>query len=423
MNEQFFKDLDGLIRIPSVAIDGDEKYPFGKECDNALDYMLSLCDSFGFRTKKCGNLIGYAEIGEGEEIVGILAHLDVVPEGNGWDYPAFKLSRAVIDGKDSIIGRGVSDDKGPALICVYAMKKLLDEGIHLRRRIRIIFGITEERGEWLDMQHYCKTEQLPYVGFTPDASFPACYGEKGIAHLDLIMPKSVAGIDFIDGGSAANMVPDRCSCTVNQKEFFGEGISAHGSVPHIGKNAIIDCMEKINKLSPCHLSDFVVRCFDERCGGELMGCACCDSASGKLSLNLGVAKMCGDDVVLTIDIRYPVTLDFAPIEKAITEKCADFKVKAVLLENKAPVYFDKNGVLISTLCKIYKEHSRDNTEPYVMGGGTYSRAMPNIVAFGPNFPSSPETAHQKNENVPVDEIDTAYKIYADALVKLCEIKM
>ncbi len=423
MNEQFYRDLDELLRIPSVAIDGDNEYPFGKECDRALDYMLDLCASYGFRTKKCGNLIGYAEIGEGEEIVGILAHLDVVPAGNGWDYPPFQLTRAVIDGVDSLVGRGVSDDKGPALICVYAMKNLLDEGVKLNRRIRIIFGITEERGEWLDMQYYCKTEQLPYVGFTPDASFPVCYGEKGIAHFDLIMPKTVAGIDSISGGSAANMVPDRCKCVVGGKEFSGEGISAHGSVPHIGKNAIIDCMKNVNNLSPCPLSDFVVRCFDERCGGELMGCACADSASGKLSLNLGVAQIRGEDVVLTIDIRYPVTCDFTPIKATINKKCAEFGVRAVLLENKAPVYFDKNGPLISTLSKIYKEYTGDNTEPYVMGGGTYSRAMPNIVAFGPGFPSSPETAHQKNENVPTAQIDTAYKIYADALARLCDIKM
>jgi len=168
--KEFYEALDGLMKIESVATDGDAVYPFGEGSAKALDYMLALCDELGFRTKRCSNLLGYAEIGEGDEMVGILAHLDVVPAGSGWDYPPFALTRVTVDGENRLYGRGVCDDKGPAMMCVYAMKKLMDSGKKLNRRVRIIFGLTEERGEWIDMEYYVNHEELPTYGFTPDAA-------------------------------------------------------------------------------------------------------------------------------------------------------------------------------------------------------------------------------------------------------------
>ncbi len=420
MTPDFYENLKGILKIPSVAVDGDERYPFGKDCEDALDYMLDLCKGFGFRTKKCANMLGYAEIGDGEEMLGILVHLDVVPAGNDWEYPAFDLTRITVDGEERLIGRGIDDDKGPALICVYAMKALVDSGVKLNRRVRIIFGLTEERGAWIDMDYYCKTEELPTFGFTPDASFPTAYGEKGIAHFELRMKKSEAGVDEVFGGNAANMVPDKCTCIVNGKTFTGVGKSAHGSTPLIGKNAILDCFKKINAEAPCGLSDFICRCFDEKCDGSLIGCAVSDEPSGELTLNVGVASIDGDDVVITIDIRYPVTASFSKIESKIIESLKKYNVKVVTLENKAPVYFDKDSALIKTLCKIYNKHSGKNAEPFVMGGGTYARAMPNIVSFGAGMSDS---AHQKNEYVPEAKVDEAYKIYTDAILELTKIKL
>ena len=119
--------------------------------------------------KTCENRIGWAEIGEGEQLIGILAHLDVVPAGNDWDYPPYDLT--IEDGQ--MYGRGVVDDKGPAFCAVMAMKELLDSGVPLKKRVRIIFGCQEEAGDWLDMQYYREHEELPSYGFTPDADFPA----------------------------------------------------------------------------------------------------------------------------------------------------------------------------------------------------------------------------------------------------------
>ncbi len=418
---EFYQSLAGLMEIPSVTEVGDAQAPFGENCAKALDYVLALCEKFGFRTKKCANLLGWAEIGEGEEMIGILAHLDVVPAGEGWDHPAFALTKVEIDGEVRLYGRGICDDKGPAIMAIYAMKKLLDSGEPLTRRIRIIFGLTEEKGEWKDMEYYVAHEELPSFGITPDATFPAVYGEKGILILELTMPKGVSGIDKIAGGSVHNVVPDFCKCEVEGEAFEAMGKSAHGSTPNKGENAILACMKQVEEKKSCHLSKFICEKFDEKCDGSLAGCGFSDKESGALTLNLGVIEERGEDVVITLDIRYPVTYKAETITEAVKSSCKPYGVECVQTEHKAPVYADKNGAFITALAQVYREETGDDAEPFVMGGGTYARAMPNIVAFGPLFPDSPETEHQKNEYMRETDLIKARRIYESALLKMLRL--
>ena len=175
MNEML-QTLNQLCSFKSVtARTDDPEHPYGEETNKALKYMLDTCKGFGFRTVNLDNQIGYAEIGEGEELFGILAHLDVVPVGSGWAHDPFA---ATVADDGYIYGRGVVDDKGPAVASVYAMKDLLDSGRKFTKRIRIIFGQTEEKGPWTDMEYYKEHEELPAMGITPDADFPALYGER-----------------------------------------------------------------------------------------------------------------------------------------------------------------------------------------------------------------------------------------------------
>ena len=422
MKEKFYKDLDGLLRIPSVATTGDSVYPFGKDCADALDYVLELCDSFGFRTKKCGNMLGYAEIGEGDEMIGILAHLDVVPEGSGWEYPAFALTRAEVDGEERLIGRGVTDDKGPAMICIYAMKALLDSGMPITRRVRIIFGLTEEAGEWTDMKYYCETEELPTFGFTPDASFPVGYAEKGIAVFELKMPLSEAGIDSVSGGNAHNMVPDYCECVAGGSKLTATGISAHGSTPAAGVNAIIALMNDVYAAHPeCKLAEFISKKFESEAKGRSIGLETWDKESGALTLNLGVIEIRGDEVVMTVDIRYPVTKNYNNMVAMLKANCKQYGVSVTECEHKGPVHIDRDGKLIKTLTDVFNEVTGLDEQPFSMGGGTYARAMPSIVSFGPAMPGAVETAHQKNEYTTVKAVDAAFRIYAQTLLHLMDI--
>lgn len=411
--------LKGLLRIPSETGCGeeyDEKYgvmPYGRHVFEALKYMLDLCESLGFQTKNCENRIGWAEIGEGDQLIGILAHLDVVPAGNDWDYPPYDLT--IEDGQ--MYGRGVVDDKGPAFCAVMAMKELLDSGVPLKKRVRIIFGCQEEAGDWLDMQYYREHEELPSYGFTPDADFPAIYGEKGIISLYVSHPIAGSGIKAAEGGNAVNMVADLAKIvTVNDETIQMSGVSAHGSTPEEGENAITKAMEAA--APKCSFAAKYMDLIGYHLHGEALGLDFSDKQSGKLTMNVGLLKTDEEKITLGIDIRYPVTLKADEIKKRIKETFESQGFAAEITEHMDPVFMDENGEVIRTLIGAFREVTGIEDEPTVIGGGTYARAMPNIVAFGPIIPGHPCTEHMKNEHISEEDFEIAMKVYTLALKKL-----
>ncbi len=420
MNEML-KTLDELCSFKSVAVNTEDPgYPYGEEVNKSLKYMLKLCEGFGFRTKNLDNRLGYAEIGEGEELFGVLCHLDVVPVGKGWDYEPFA---ATVDG-DRIYGRGVIDDKGPCVASVYAMKDILDSGRKLNKRIRIIFGQSEENGHWTDMDYYKEHEELPTMGITPDGDFPAIYGEKGIFRCIMSIPKEKAGFLKISGGQAANMVPDEARAEVKigdrTVEFFEEGKAAHGSLPHMGENAVSKLMRAVGeKTDECFLANF----YNEHIGfdlhGERINLGISDEQSGKLTFNVGKIEMDETNVNLYIDIRYPVTYSLIDISKRLDETVEPFGFTTFLENHQLPVYMDKDGAFIKKLIEVYREHTGRDDEPRVIGGGTYARAMSNIVAFGPMIPGRELTEHQKNEYILAEDFYLLRDIYRDALLRIC----
>lgn len=420
MNEML-KTLDELCSFKSVAVNTENpENPYGEEVNKSLKYMLNLCEGFGFRTKNLDNRLGYAEIGDGEELFGVLCHLDVVPVGKGWDYEPFA---ATVDG-DRIYGRGVIDDKGPCVASVYAMKDILDSGRKLNKRIRIIFGQSEENGHWTDMDYYKEHEELPTMGITPDGDFPAIYGEKGIFRCIMSIPKEKAGFLRISGGQAANMVPDEARAEVKigdrTVEFFEEGKAAHGSLPHMGENAVSKLMRAVGeKTDECFLANF----YNEHIGfdlhGERINLGISDEQSGKLTFNVGKIEMDETNVNLYIDIRYPVTYSLIDISKRLDETVEPFGFTTFLENHQLPVYMDKDGAFIKKLIEVYREHTGRDDEPRVIGGGTYARAMSNIVAFGPMIPGRELTEHQKNEYILAEDFYLLRDIYRDALLRIC----
>lgn len=422
-NQEMLARLGELVAINSVAgLDCSEQAPYGTGPAAALEQVLELCASLGFRVKNCDGQVGWAEIGQGEEMVGILCHLDVVPAGEGWDYEPYALT--VVG--DRAYGRGVTDDKGPAMCCIYAMKDLLDAGVSLKRRIRIIFGLSEETGDWVDMAYYAAHEELPVFGITPDADFPAIYGEKGILSMDLAMPLKESGLLDAAAGTAVNVVPARCRVTYAGADgkpvtVCTEGKAAHGSTPEDGKNAISAAMEQLAAVPD--LSSSFVSFYQKYIGwdyyGGKMGCGLEDDKSGKLTLNAGVLEVRGEDLVLSLNIRNPVTFtseDVLGPVRAAAETCG---MTVTLTEENHPVYMDKNGPVISALLEVYREVTGDReSQPTVIGGGTYARAMDNIVAFGPMLPGRELTEHMNNEYALVEDLYLCREIYRRALEKL-----
>lgn len=421
--------LQELLRIKSVEEPAVPGGPFGQGVADSLNYALNLMNTLGFRTKNLDGYCGVADIGDGD-MFGILVHLDVVPEGTGWSFPPYGAE--IHDGK--IYARGATDDKGPFVAALYAVVKLLQEGLIPSKQIRFILGCDEESG-WKCIEHYNKVEQMPDIGISPDGDFPVINCEKGIVyhHLSFLLPE---GIAEIYGGERANMVPDSAYCKAKYSDTLfeqaiaagvsaekvgdflvlrAEGVSAHGSHPDKGDNAIYKLFSALSAEYPifCTLYD----AFSDNCGEDI-GLALSDEKSGMLTLNLGTCKVSEENIVCELDIRHPISYNKDEIT-AILQERLPCKVEQGFFH--CPLYLDPQHALIKTLLKAYDEATNAKTQslPISIGGGTYARALKTGVAFGPMLPGMVSTMHEKDEYISLDHFELLVKIYYKAMKELC----
>lgn len=414
--------LDALTRlcaIPSTRGKSAPDAPYGEQTARALHEFLQIGSELGFTCHNLDNRAGYVEFGSGEKLVAALCHLDVVPAGSGWRTDPWQLT--IEDEK--ITARGTIDDKGPAVAVLFAMKALLDEGFRPEGRIRLIVGLDEESGSSC-MAYYREKAELPSAGFTPDAEFPVIYAEKGIAWLQITMPVEQASrsetLLSAQGGNRPNMVPDTCTLrfTDNERDFEREytGISAHASKPWGGRNAISLAMAAVGSGSNSFAA-FFNRYIGETWDGRLLGLDCADE-SGPLTINAGQLQMTGDSARLVCDMRYPVSADFSGILARLRRITEPLGGKVEVIEHQQPLYTPRDSRLVSDLMECYREITGDDTEPRAIGGGTYARTMPNLVAFGPSFPGDPEMAHKAGEYISTATLLKSAEIYRAALRRL-----
>lgn len=389
--------------------------PFGKGAADCLAHFLTLAESLGFETRNYDNYVGEAIFGEGEEFA-ILAHLDVVPAGNGWDKPPF--GGIVEDGR--IWGRGAMDDKGPAIAALFALKKLKDEGFTPKKKIKLIVGLNEECG-WKCIEHYNKVAHMPDTGFSPDANFPVIYAEKGILHIRADFPVEKNLFSSLAGGERVNMVCDRCEATplapvdtkkakalsinIENGKLVSKGKSAHGSTPEEGVNAIEPMLEYfgLQRVLDCLFKD-------------IYGLKALKDETGNLTLSPDVVSYKDGVLSVLADIRYPATLPLS----AVTEKLDKFGVKYETVSHQKPLFQDKNNFLVKTLKKVYDDYTGEAHEPIAIGGGTYARALKCGVAFGPEIDGEEVTIHQVNEYITIDRVKLMLEVYAEAVKRLTE---
>ena len=385
----------------------------------------------------------------------------MVPEGDGWEHAPY--GGELCDGK--IYGRGAIDDKGPVIASFYGMKALKDCGYQPKRTIRLVLGLDEETN-WKGMDYYLEhVDSLPDFGFTPDGDFPAIHGEKGILVFDIVkkfsgQPAKGLQLSSVKGGMAANAVADFAravihdssgagydrikeqvaafreekACRINCKsigksfEITVQGVSAHGAKPDKGKNAVSIIMEFLGRLNFVSedTNDFIGfynNCIGYDFHGERLGCCFEDEPSGKLILNVGMIDMDKKTVKLTVNIRYPVTVGDGQVYEGIMSELDKYDIGIVKGSQQDPIYIPADDPLIETLMDIYRKHTGDNdSQPLVIGGGTYARAMKNIVAFGAMFPGEPDLCHQKNEFIAAENMVKLAEIYAEAAYRLSELE-
>lgn len=451
-SDDIIKNIARLVRIKSCNAQASADMPFGCGCADALNEALRIGSELAFETKNLNNYAGYIEMGAGEAVIGILCHVDVVPEGGGWKHQPYEL--CIEDGK--LYGRGVCDDKGPLIAALYAMQIAREIQPSMQKRVRLIVGADEECGCGC-VKHYKKTEGNFTMGFSPDAEFPVIFGEKGVYHTDMTAPVSRAHeksiISRITAGSVRNAVPDYCECAVSESADGGAimdaffkfltannldgdvsiaadglllkiaGKAAHASLPHLGVNAASFMLKFLGEITDgCPFVNAYNALFGTETTGQKAGIACADEY-GALTLNAGMITTSEDGTIrLTIDIRYPVTVDFAPYAKILAKKMSEYGAAEVFVLTEKPLLVDPESPLVTQLMNAYRTVTMDcAAKPVVIGGGTYAKAFDNVVAFGPEFEGDDNRLHDSDENIRLDKLKTAVEIYVHAILNLVNL--
>jgi len=456
--EQLIEDVQAFLRIKSVLDEenGTPEAPLGVGIQEALQYMLKKGEGDGFKVKDVEHLAGHIEMGSGEDILGVLCHVDVVPEGDGWSSDPYAAE--IRDGK--IFARGVLDDKGPTMAAYYAMKIVKELGLPLSKRVRMILG-TDEESDWRCVETYFKHEEMPSLGFAPDADFPIIFAEKGIWDFYMKQAPNLGtgteklAVKEFTAGRRFNMVPDfaKAVLQVNDsksevKSAFGEflakyglkgaanedeatltleveGVSAHGMEPNNGVNAGLYLSLFLNSLELSqHAKEyfaFVVNylCSDSR--GERFDIAYNDEATGDVTLNVGLLRYSkSEGGQIGINLRYPVSYQYESASKKLREVLKENHFSLETLSHSKPHHVKSDSFLVQTLSKVYEGQTGEKAELIAIGGGTYARSLEAGVAFGPLFPGREDIAHQKDEYMFIEDLLKATALYAEAIYELAK---
>ena len=436
-SKDMVESIKAAVRINSV-MDEDtatESMPFGKGVDEALRKTLEIAESLGFKTVYKDGYYGYAEVGEGEELIGILGHIDVVPVGDEskWKFPPFSATEE--DGY--IYGRGTQDDKGPTIATMYAVKALLDAGVKFEKRVRFIIGGDEEN-LWRCIAKYTENgEEIPSMGFTPDSSFPVTNAEKSLVQFylrgkgskDLSLNISGA-LNAVPGvanyiGKLADKLAEKLDELKFDYEKDGESVTVIGKRVHSASaDKGVNAIERLCKaLYEIGVEDDVVRFVAElsdSVGSKILP-NCIDDVSGTLTLNLGELIINEKESKIGFDSRVPVKFTIEDLEDAVKEKAANYELEFEEFDRLKSLYVPADSELIKTLVSVYEQETGLEGTPKSSGGATYAKALDNCVAFGAMFPFDEKTEHQENERVNIKNMIKATEIYALSIYRLLEL--
>lgn len=454
--DSLIKDLVGLLEIESVKGEAAETAPVGTGPKAALDYMLELGKRDGFVTKEVDHLAGHIEAGEGDEIFGVLGHVDVVPPGTGWDGKPFEP----VVTSESVTARGVQDDKGPTMAVYYAMKILREQNVDFKLKTRLIIG-TDEESDWECTKAYFDSEEMPAAGFAPDAAFPLIYGEKGITSFNIVQKNTLLDeeepnieLKVLISGERYNMVPEEAEAKLKVIQNMTEviqsfedflrntgadgsyevdngflnlrinGESAHGSTPEAGVNAGFILIEFLSTMvlddNARNFVDFANEYIIGNYKGEQFDMAHVHEEMGEVSVNTGMINYTEvDGASFGVNLRYPEGMDFNSRIETLKGRILNEGFTIEDLSDEAPHYVDPDDPLVRVLLDSYRNHVEDDREPFTIGGGTYARTLDRGVAFGAMFNETKDTMHQKNETMEIDELLKATAIYLEAIYRIC----
>ena len=369
--DNILDDIAKLVNIESFC--GDREHTA-----KALDHVLDRAREMGMKTMKSSkNDVGVVEIGQGDQIVGILTHVDVVGIGDitQWKYPPFE--GRIADGY--IWGRG-----------------------------------TLEEGVWTDMDTFKEEFEQPTFGFSPDGSFPIINREKGYCDIGLFFKEpDINMIEELQGGDSPNSVPARASIKLKgRQENIYSGVASHSSVPGNGVNAI-------EKLAADQDMDFrFVRFIMDFLAGDPNGTKlgiddpkyADNDVLDKTTVVPTIIRLKDGGVELTINMRLWFGVTREKVESAFEKYADEYGYKADILDFHAPLEVPEDRDFLQTMARVYESFGLKNRFSTTLGT-TYAKSMDNCVSWGPRFEDEPRVAHTENERMNIESILLAARIY------------
>lgn len=452
--QEMIEDICTLCRINSEKMPYKEGMPYGQGAFEALNEALTIAESYGFSISNYDNYVGTADLNNKERQLDILAHLDVVPAGEGWKET--EPFWPVVKG-DKLFGRGTADDKGPAVAALYAMRAIKELNIPLSKNVRLILGTDEECGS-SDIDHYYSVEKEAPMTFSPDGSFPVVNTEKGSLKGDFTaeweassqLPRLVS----LEAGIKVNVVPGKAHAVVRgvdtevleqvaeecEKEtgiryeleldediasITAVGESAHASQPEEGNNALTGLLFYLTRLplAECGQTIMLRRLLEliphGDTEGKALGIAMKDELSGSLTLAFSLLRVTDSCLDGTFDSRCPVCATEENVLKVVKQNMEEKGFSFLTEEMRPPHHVDGNSDFVRTLLKAYETYTGRKGECISTGGGTYVHELKNGVAFGAAMPETNNRMHGADEYAVIEELVVSAKIFAQVIVDLC----
>lgn len=438
--DELLADLNTLIGFESVANEKPE------ECQNAINFMLKRANDFGLTGEQVTDESMHIQLGSKGKLCGILSHLDVVPAGNNWSVLPYSLTEK--DGR--LYGRGIADDKGAALVTLYCLRALKEDGIDGVNALRAIYGTSEECG-MEDIDGYFEKMPVPDLSFTPDSDYGICYAEKGILQIEVSTKGNLATVlSQLHSGKAINAVPDiayalldssnydeqnllelskktegnfEFNSTIDGLMVISRGKAAHACEPHKGFNATSALVELLAKAYTSTEIGTICDFIDIALGNETDGCSLglkthC-SISGDLTVNLGYIHIEGNEARAAFDIRYPVSITGGSVYRQFRYAAKHNKLDVKVLNHEKPLYIEKDSELVKLLSGAYKAVTGEEPELYTTGGGTYARKLGGKgLAFGPAFKDDEVNMHNADESIDKEKFFTHAQICLEAMYRM-----
>ena len=451
--EDIIKDLCDISSIKSVSDASSDVKPFGQGCRDVLECMLQKGENEGFAAHNYENYVGSILFDVGaKENIGMWAHLDVVPEGEGWlSDPYTPVER---DGY--LFGRGVGDNKSAAIGGLYLQKAFRDLNIPLKHNLELFLGTAEETG-MADVEYYVEHYGAPKFSFVPDAGFPGCCGEFGRVqyYLSSRKPLSDQVKDFI-AGSAFNIIPNKAIVVLQDRGEFdlsvipsegytvtkengaitieAAGSSKHAAQPEGSVNAIHQLTKVLCTLPGLCEADQKIFQFltnvNNDSYGTFLGIDKTDDVSGQTVTSGTVIEFKDGIISLLNDCRHCVTDSNERIIETLTKNAGAYDFDVVVKGQSKPYFIDKNGPIVKTITQIYQEWTQTDGAPQISKGGTYAGKIPNSVAVGlvlrntdtPDYIKPGHGgAHQPDEFISIDKFIEGIKLFAKILLNVDEV--